>query len=175
QAVPLFERAAEMAPGDARVQAPLADLYFGLGRHTEAAPLYEALAEAAKKSRKAKDVARYRQRLGGILEAQGRIDEALSSYKEAFRTNPTDVATMIGLGRIYVQREMWKDAQRVYRSMVLQNIDPVMGITKGEVYYNLGMSHLKLGEDRKARGMFQRGLEIEPDNQALRQMLDSLG
>ncbi|MCG8417376.1 MAG: tetratricopeptide repeat protein [Proteobacteria bacterium] len=175
QAIPLLERVAQTAPDDPRVLNPLADLYFAVGRHNESAPIYRSLAESAKKSRKMKDLARYQQRLGGILEAQGQIDEALASYEEAFRVNPTDVATMAGLGRIYLQREAWQKARRVYRSLVLQNIDPSMGLTKAEVYYHLGTIHVKLGEDKKAKGMFQRGLEHEPDNQALRQALSSLG
>ena len=173
--IPLLERARELAPDDARVQEPLADLYAAAGRHQEAVPMYEALAEAAKKSRQMKVVATYRQRLGQIYEAQGDADRALASYEEAFRVNPTDVATMAGLGRIYLDRKMWEKARRVYRSMVLQNLDPSMGISKAEVYLHLGNIHVELGEPRKAKGMFQRGLEIEPQNPQLVQALASLG
>ncbi len=174
QVIPLLERAAELAPDDERVLGPLADLYFAAGDSGRAAPIYERLAEEARKSRKMKDVAKYRQRLGGICEAAGDTDKALEAYEEAFRVNPTDVDTMAGLGRIYMAREMWEKARRVYRSMVLQNLDPDSGITKGEVYYQLGVIHLKLGEDNKAKGMFQRGLELEPDNRALREAIDKL-
>ena len=175
EAIPLLEHAAGIAGDDPRVQTPLADLYFAAGRHADAAPIYSALADAAKKARKMKDVAMYRQRLGGIYEAQGQIDEALAAYEEAFRVNPTDVATMAGLGRLYVQGEVWDKARRVYRSLVLQNIDPSMGLTKAEVYFQLGTIHVKLGEASKAKGMFRRGLELEPDNQTLKQALDALG
>jgi hypothetical protein len=47
-----------------------------------------------------KDVARYRQRQGGILEARGDAAGAVAAYDEAFRVNPTDVPTMAGLGRL---------------------------------------------------------------------------
>lgn len=173
-AIPLLERAAQIAGDDPRVQTPLADLYFAAGRHAEAAPIYSALADAAKKARKMKNVAMYRQRLGGIFEAQGQIDDALAAYEEAFRVNPTDVATMAGLGRLYLQRETWDKARRVYRSLVLQNIDPSMGLTKAEVYFHLGNIHVKLGEENKAKGMFRRGLELEPDNASIKQALDAI-
>jgi tetratricopeptide (TPR) repeat protein len=164
-----------VAPEDTRVQTPLADLYFAAGRHDEAAPIYERLADEARKKRQMKEVAMYRQRLGGIFEAKGQTDQALASYEEAFRVNPTDVATMAGLGRLYLSREIWDKARRVYRSMVLQNLDPDCGVTKAEVYYNLGIIHVRLDEASKAKGMFQRGLEIEPDNEKLKQALASLG
>uniref|UniRef100_UPI003D0B0008 tetratricopeptide repeat protein n=1 Tax=Haliangium sp. TaxID=2663208 RepID=UPI003D0B0008 len=175
KALPMLERAAQGAGDDPAVLTPLADLYFAAGQLDRAVPIYERLAEAAKKGRQMKQVATYRQRLGGIFEARGDVDNALSAYEEAFRVNPTDVATMAGLGRIYLAREVWEKARRVYRSMVLQNLDDSAGITKAQVYYNLGRIHLAMSEPRKAKGMFQRGLELEPDNAELRGALDSLG
>lgn len=172
--VPLLERAVQSAPDDPRVLGPLADLYFASGRHGDASPIYERLADEAKKSRRMKEVAKYRQRLGGIFEAQNETEKALAAYEEAFRVNPTDVQTMAGLGRIYFAAEDWEKARRVYRSMVLQNLDPDLGISKADVYYNLGTIHLKLGEDNKAKGMFQRGKELEPDNPLIKAALESL-
>jgi tetratricopeptide (TPR) repeat protein len=119
-------------------------------------------------------VALYRQRQAGILESQGDIDGALAAYEEAFRVNPTDTETMAGLGRIYMARQVWDKARRVYRSMVLQNLDPDLGVSKAEVYFNLGTIHVQMNEPAKAKGMFQRGLELEPDNQALQQALAGL-
>jgi len=133
--------------------------------------VYERLADAAKAKRRMKDVAKYRQRIGGIAEATGQLDVALSSYEEAFRVNPTDVPTMAGLGRIYMQRQDWEKARRVYRSMVLQNIDADLGITKADVYFALGNIHVQLGEQPKAKNMYQRGLELDPDNEALKRAL----
>jgi tetratricopeptide (TPR) repeat protein len=175
QAIPLLERAAQGASDDERVLGPLADLYFAAAQYDRAVPIYERLAENAKKARQMKQVATYRQRLGGIFEARGSADEALAAYEEAFRVNPTDVATMAGLGRIYMAREAWEKARRVYRSMVLQNLDDDAGVTKAQVYYYLGLIHVALGEPRKAKGMYQRGLEMEPQNAELQKALEALG
>ncbi len=172
--IPLLESAVQTAPDDVRVIGPLADVYFAAGRYGEAGPMFEKLAEDAKKGRRMKDVARYRQRLGGVLEAQGQTDGALGAYEEAFRIDPTNVSTMAGLGRLYMERSDWDKARRVYRSMVLQTIDPEVGITKAIVYYNLGLIHLHLDEARQAKGMFQRGLELEPNNAAIKQALSEL-
>ena len=174
QVIPLLEQAYQVDPDEARVAGPLADLYFSAGRLQEAQPIYEKLADAAKAKRKMKDVAKYRQRIGGIAEATGQTDVALAAYEEAFRVNPTDVPTMAGLGRLYFTAQDWEKARRVYRSMVLQNIDPALGITKAEVYYSLGKIHEHLGEAPKAKGMYQRGLELDPDNETLKQALAAL-
>ncbi|MCB9573169.1 MAG: tetratricopeptide repeat protein, partial [Kofleriaceae bacterium] len=173
-AVPLLVRAAEHAPDDVRVLAPLADLYFAAGELDRAAPIYDRLAEEAKAKRQMKDVARYRQRQGGILEARGDGPGAMAAYEEAFRVNPTDVPTMAGLGRLYMAARDWEKARRVYRSLVLQNVDADAGLTKADVYYALGVIHVELNEAPKARGMFQRGLEVDPHDERLKDALARL-
>ena len=166
--------AAKEAPDDVRVLGPLADLYFAAGRLDEAAPIYDRLATEAKSARRMKDVAKFRQRQGSILEARGDANGALTAYEEALRVNPTDVITMTGLGRMYFASGDWEKARKIYQSLVLQNIDAEIGMTKGEVYWALGKIHIELGQSPKAKSMFQRGLEIEPGNQKLREALSSL-
>ena len=150
------------------------DLYFAAGRLDEAAPIYDTLAADAKAQRRMKDVSRFRQRQGGILEARGDRAGALSAYEEALRVNPTDVVTMTGLGRLYFSAGDWEKARKIYQSLVLQNIDSDVGVTKGEVYWTLGKIHIELGQSPKAKSMFQRGLELEPQNQKLKEALASL-
>ena len=58
--------------------------------------------------------------------------------------------------------------------LVLQRIDPSSGITMGEAYYRLGLIHFETNEKDKARGMFQRALDIEPHNQTFKQALARL-
>jgi len=173
-ALGVLERAADKAPTDVRVLAPLADLYFASGQLDRAAPIYDKLAEEAKGARKMKDVARYRQRQGGILEARGDTAGAVAAYEEAFRVNPTDVPTMAGLGRLAMSQRDWEKARRVYRSLVLQNLDAASGLNKADVYYALGVIHVELNEAPKARGMFQRGLEMEPGDERLKAALAKL-
>ena len=173
-ALDALAKAAVDAPSDARVLGPLADLYFATNRLDEAAPIYDRLAEEAKTQRRMKDVARFRQRQGGILEARGDRPGALAAYEEALRVNPTDVITMTGLGRLYFSAGDWEKARKIYQSLVLQNIDSDAGVTKGEVYWVLGTIHIQLGQGPKAKSMFQRGLEIEPQNQKLKDALASL-
>ncbi|HLL20624.1 MAG TPA: tetratricopeptide repeat protein, partial [Kofleriaceae bacterium] len=173
-ALAALARAAEDAPNDPRVLAPLADLYFAANRFDDAAPIYEKLANEAKLARRMKDVARFRQRQGGICEARGDVPGALAAYEEALRVNPTDVTTMSGLGRLYFASQEWENARKIYQSLVLQNIEPDAGVTKAEVYWALGKIHLQLGQPPKAKSMFQRGLEIEPMNQRLKDALSSI-
>ena len=168
EALSELELAARLAPNDVRLGAPLADLLFAAGRLDEAAPIYEKLAEEAKAARRMRDVARYRQRQGGILEARGDTAAALAAYEEAFRVNPTDVATMAGLGRLYFAAKEWEKARRSTSRWCSRRLDADSGIAKADVYWSLGVIHLELGQEPKAKGMFQRGLELDPRHEKLR-------
>jgi tetratricopeptide (TPR) repeat protein len=58
--------------------------------------------------------------------------------------------------------------------LLLQSFDEkAAGITKAEVYLALGNLHREAGENPKARNMFERGLETDPKNEALKQALAS--
>ena len=171
-------RAANAAPDDARVLGPLADLFFASGRLDEAAPIYDRLAAEARTARRMKDVARFRQRQGSILEARADAAGALVAYEEALRVNPTDVTTMAGLGRLYFAGSEWEKARKIYQSLALQNLDEAgsaAGMSKGDIYWHLGHIQLALENPPKARSMFQRGLELEPANHRLREALADLG
>ena len=75
---------------------------------------------------------------------------------------------VIALGKLAMAREDWEKARRIYRAMLLQNIDEAAtGLSKADVYYNLGLIHEQLGETPKAVNMFERGLEIKPQHEEL--------
>ena len=172
--IAVLEEELRLVPDNAGLLGALADAYFAARRMEEAAGLFSKLADAAKKSRNMKQVAKYRQKAAELFEVQGQTDEALAAYEEAFRIDPTSVSTMAGLGRLYLAGSDWEKARRVYRSMVLQSIEPGVGITKADVYYNLGYIHAQLGEIPKAKGMMQRGLELDPNHERIKQAMEAL-
>jgi tetratricopeptide (TPR) repeat protein len=65
----------------------------------------------------------------------------------------------------------WEKARRMYRSMLLQNLDPASGVTKADIYLALGEIHEKLGEAPKAAGMYERGLEVDGSHAVLKTAL----
>jgi tetratricopeptide (TPR) repeat protein len=174
-ALPYLERAEAGAPDDVAVVETLADLYFGLGRSADAEARYRKLVDKARAARRPKDVARYQQRLGALREAAGDQAEAQKAYEDAYRIDPSHAATMAGLARIYFAQSDWEKARRVYRSMLLQNLDPQAGVSKADVYLHLGLIHHLLGEAPKAKSMYERGLELDPAHSQLREAMQQLG
>jgi tetratricopeptide (TPR) repeat protein len=53
--------------------------------------------------------------------------------------------------------------------MLLQNVDKSADISKADIFCNLGRAHAALGEKAKAVSMFERGLEIAPEHEGLKQ------
>jgi tetratricopeptide (TPR) repeat protein len=174
-ALPYLERASALEPGNTQIADALADLYFAAGRGSDAEPIYRRLGEAAKAARRAKDVARYQQRLGALREAAGDTAEALKCYEDAYRVDPSAGAVLAGLGRLSLAAGDLDKAQRIYRSMLLQNIDASVGVSKADVYLQLGLIHQKKGEAPKAKSMFEKGLDLEAQHPGLRAALASLG
>jgi tetratricopeptide (TPR) repeat protein len=166
-ALPVLERAHRLAPDDVQVIEPLADLYFAAGRLREALPLYKALVERTGRGRRTKELGRYHFRLGAIAERQGDVHTALEQYNAAYKVDAGHLPTLIALGKLYMQQARWEEARRIYRSMLLQNPDPSVGVTRADVYLYLGEIHEKLGEGPKAVGMYERGLELDPNHQGL--------
>ncbi len=150
-ALAALARAADVAPEDIRVLGPLADLYFASGRLDEAAPIYDRLATDAKAARRMKDVAKFRQRQGSILEARGDRPGALAAYEEGSARQPDRRGDDDGpRPAVLRQRRLGGRARKIYQSLVLQNIDADVGVSKGEVYWALGKIHIELGQSPKA-------------------------
>ncbi len=167
-ALPYLEALAKEAPDDQTVVEPLADLYFAAGRYDDALPLYKGLADKLGKGKKSRDLARLNQRIGAIAERRGDAKLAMEHYNAAFQIDPQHTATMVALGRLYMTATEWEKARRIYRSMLLQNLDPAAGVSKADVYLALGEIHEKLGEGPKAVGMYERGLELDAGHAALK-------
>jgi len=172
-AVPALEKAAALAPQDVALARTLANLHFEAGRIDDAAAWYERVVEISG-HRRPKDLAAVMRRLASIREQQGDGRESLRWYEEAHQLDATEGTTLAALGRIYLEREDWEKARRIFRAILLGNLDEAAGMGKGDVYYNLGRIHAHMGETAKALGMYERGLEIEPDSVRLRKAMEAL-
>jgi tetratricopeptide (TPR) repeat protein len=171
--VEMLEAARAIKPDDAEVLAALADGYYAADRLDEAEPILEHLIELAGNKRR-KAMARYVHRLGAIAEKRGDVESARERYDKAYKMDSTNGPTLVALGRIYEQQEDWTSARRIYRSMLLQNMDEKSGITKADVFYHLGLIHAAMDERHKAKSMFERGLEVDPDHAQLLAALEEI-
>jgi tetratricopeptide (TPR) repeat protein len=171
--VSCLEQARDLDPNNVEVLTALADGYYAADELDQAEPILKRLIEVAGNKRR-RQMARYVYRVGAIAEKRGELEAAHQSYEKAYKMDSTNGLILVALGRLYIGQEDWQNARRIYRSMLLQDLDKSAGITKADVFYNLGRVHAALKEPDKARSMFERGLEQDPTHQALKAALAEL-
>ena len=98
---------------------------------------------------------------GGSLVSQGRIEEAISYYRELVRSGPEDVQGHIhnNLGYALLIAGRVEDALGpLQRARALQPANP-------QVHNNLGLVHFSAGRWEEAVGSLRRAVELQPDYQ----------
>jgi Flp pilus assembly protein TadD len=172
EAVAPLERLAKLAPADLSVQENLGRALIASGRVDEGEFALGQLVEQMGKAKRPKDVARLQCLLGGFAEARGDLATAKQRYTAAYQIDPTQARVLGALARLSLRQNDAEAARRFLRTLLLQSFDEkAAGITKAEVYLALGNLHRQAGENAKARNMFERGLETDPKNEALKQAL----
>jgi tetratricopeptide (TPR) repeat protein len=97
---------------------------------------------------------------------------AKQRYTSAYQIDPTQASVLGALSRLSLRQQDVESARRYLRTLLLQSFDEkAAGITKAQVYLELGNLHREAGENAKARNMYERGLESEPKNEQLKQAL----
>jgi tetratricopeptide (TPR) repeat protein len=174
EAIAPLERLAKLSPGDLSVQENLGRALIACGRVDEGEFALGQLVEQLGKAKRQKDVARLQWLLGGFAEGRGDMAAAKQRYTAAYQIDPTQAGVLGALSRLAIRQHDAESARRFLRTLLLQSFDEKLaGITKAEVYLELGNLHRQAGENPKARNMFERGLETDPKNEALKQALAS--
>ncbi len=172
-AIPLLEKAAELAPFDRELLLQLVDAYNGSGRERESTRVLERVI-ASFGARRTKELSLYHHRLGQALASLGDKDVALAQYDMAFKIDPGSVSVLKDLGVLALETNDLDRAQKTFRALLLQRLDPNIGITKGEVFYYLGEISAKQGDRAKALQMLERAIENEPTLERARTKLTEL-
>jgi tetratricopeptide (TPR) repeat protein len=174
EAVAPLERLVKLTPGDLTVQENLGRALIACGRVDEGEFALGQLVEHLAKVRRQKDVARLQWQLGSFAEARGDLATAKQRYTAAYQIDPTQAAVLGALSRLSLRQHDVESARRFLRTLLLQSFDEkAAGLTKAQVYLELGNLHREAGENAKARSMYERGLETDPKNEALKQALAS--
>jgi tetratricopeptide (TPR) repeat protein len=160
-AIPILERATALVPHDRELLLALCDAYNGAQRGRDAATVLEKII-ASFGTKRTKELALYHHRLGRALSQLGDKDQALAQFDLAFKIDPGSVTVLRDLGALAFETNDLERAQKTFRALLLQRLDPAVGISKGEVFYYLGEISAKQGDKAKALQMLERALENEP-------------
>jgi tetratricopeptide (TPR) repeat protein len=160
-AIPILERAAALVPHDRELLLSLGDAYSSAGRGRDAAQVLERVILSFA-GRRTKELAVYHHRLARALDQLGDKEQALAQLDMGFKVDPGSVAILKDLGILAFETNDLDRAQKTFRALLLQRLDPNAGISKGEVFYYLGEISAKQGDKPKAVQMFERAIENDP-------------
>jgi tetratricopeptide (TPR) repeat protein len=172
-AIPILERAAELVPHDRELLLLLCDAYNAAQRGREAARVLEKVI-ASFGNKRTKELALYHHRYARALAQLGDKDVALAQLDMAFKIDPGSVSVLRDLGVLAYEANDLDRAQKTFRALLLQRLDPAAGISKGEVFYYLGEISAKQGDKAKAMQMFERAIENDPAMDRARAKLTEL-
>ncbi len=159
---------------DVGINRRIADALYAAQRHQDAANMYAWLVQVGRASKRNKALAHDLTRLARIALAGPEPGEAKEQLIEAYRIDTTNVETLMVLGQLHEEDADWKDALKIYRTMLLQNADQSGLLRRGDIYVNLARAHIALDEKPKARAMLRRGLEEDGEHPELPDQLAAL-
>lgn len=172
-AVPLLERAAQLAPSDRELLLLLCDAYTASSRERDATQVLEKII-ASFGGKRTKELSVYHHRLGRALARLGDRDVALTQFDLAFKIDPGSIEVLRDLGVLALESGDLDRAQKTFRALLLQKLDAAAGISKGEVFAYLGEVSMKQGDKPKAIQMLERAIENDPHLERARTMLSGL-
>jgi tetratricopeptide (TPR) repeat protein len=166
-AVATLERARGLAPTSTPILLALSDAYVAAGRGDDAIPVIEALivAETDGGKKRSKTAAVYHQRLAKAYLARGDRDKALANLEGAYKIDMANTEVLISLGKLHYEHGDLDQAVKLFRALLLQKFDASAGASKADIYCYVGEISLKQGDARKAKGMFQRGLDEDKSHE----------
>ena len=94
--------------------------------------------------------------LAGIYRELLRHDDAVSNYKKTLEIKPKFFQAHIGLGEIYLSRNLMKEA--IHEFSTAARIQPKLV----ESYSLMGVAHARAGSHQEAVDAFRQALELDP-------------
>lgn len=96
--------------------------------------------------------------MGAVLQKSGRLDEALSYYKQAETLDPTNINTRINVGTLHQQKGDYRTAIKAYESVLI--------LYPNNVNANLyrAQCYEKIGESKIAQEGYKKVMALAPDN-----------
>ena len=103
--------------------------------------------------------------LGNVYAGMGRLDEAITQYREAERVDPNDIDVLVNLGNSYVRTGRLDEAILKYEDVLKLKPDLV------DAHNNLGVLYRRLGKYEEALSTLKRAVNLDPDNADIRNNL----
>ena len=108
--------------------------------------------------KEAPDSLHYCARLATLLDGMGQTEAAIDCYSRLLARQPELAAAHFNLALLLKKQKQFEDAMAAYEKSVRHGIDRVE-----EVYANMGVLCSEMHQGEKARDMYERALNIDPE------------
>jgi tetratricopeptide (TPR) repeat protein len=139
-----FRRALKLDPHNSLAQINLAIALYNVPDVDAARKEAEAAAAVAPDSPQPHYI------LGLIAKQQGRVEDALASFRRVLRIDPRDVGTNVQIGQLLMQQRKYDEAAAAFRVALAE--EPY----NGTALYNLGTALLRAGRREEGQADVQR-------------------
>lgn len=157
------EEAHRYKKDDPRVVVGLVNFHLKAGNAERAVPLLEWLVNYLEGKRRLRELPPYAYELARIFESKGEIEKAIEYYRMCHEHDAGHVQNALALGRLYLGREEYEKALRVYQPLIVR-LDTLERAARTEVLLGLAKVHAARGDKKKARQYVLRVLAEEPEN-----------
>jgi tetratricopeptide (TPR) repeat protein len=157
----VLQKAVDLSPEDRALLLDLCDAVSLAGRGPEAVQVLEKIVQSFG-GKRSKELGEIHRRLANAYLAMGQKDQALGELDKAFRIEPGNIFVLRQLGEVAMESGDMTKAQQMFRALLLQRLDGQAPITKAQVFCRLGQIHQALGEGPKAKQMFERAVQADP-------------
>ena len=172
-AATVLERASTAVPDNRELLLELCDAYVASGRPREATAVLERIIQSFG-GKRSKELAIYHHRLGKALAELGDRERALSELDMAFKIDPGNVRVLRDLGAFALDSGDLERAQKTFRALLIQKLDPSSGLTKAEVFEYLGEIAERQNDKARAIESYKRALDNDPNREKAKAKLAEL-
>ncbi|MEN0068183.1 MAG: tetratricopeptide repeat protein [Myxococcota bacterium] len=148
----------------------MAQHLFEAGQYAQAMPICQRLEPVVERGQDLDDfdvrmdLSNFYFSFAEMLRFQGDHSEALPRYERTLELNPTHLPSLEAVGPLYTESEQWKQAERVYRSLLQLSGGTGDRQKVATTYTALGLVERRLGNTDKAYKRFNKALELHANH-----------
>ena len=181
KAVEYYKKAVAVSPADLNLRLTYAKSLDETDKSDEALQEYSYVLERAKQDNKellyvlertfqkklsaSPNNANLNANMGAILQKEGKLDEALTYYKQAEALDPSNINTRVNVGTLYQQKGDYRTAIKAYESVLILYPDNVNANLYRAQCYD------KLGDDKIAQEGYKKVLALDPNNSIIKDQM----
>ena len=119
--------------------------------------------QAFRRSLALRERAMTRNNLGGVLQIQGRLDEAEREYQGALRQDPRLREALVNLGELYGKQGRYEEALPLLRRAFQVSPDvPRLRTNLGQALRRRGAELAQIGKPEEAQALLREALQVQP-------------